>query len=125
MATNETRNALAQLLYELPSMINQLKMAEMSFEFQSKIREDEKELAFIKDSYNEAKSLSQHWKTEASRIEDTLLQTGVDLKDLPEEYQTSGGPNVTKNVGDNKASKCVLIPIKEIFNETFYKEGEK
>ena len=31
---------------------------------------------------------------------------------------------LTKNVGDSKASKCVLIPIKQIFNETFYKEGE-
>ena len=27
---------------------------------------------------------------------------------------------LTKNVGDNKASKCVLIPIKEIFTEEFY-----
>jgi hypothetical protein len=27
---------------------------------------------------------------------------------------------LTKDVGDNKASKCVLIPIKEIFTEEFF-----
>ena len=27
-----------------------------------------------------------------------------------------------KNVGDNKASKCVIIPIKEIFSKEFYSD---
>ena len=30
---------------------------------------------------------------------------------------------MTKNVGDNKASKCVIIPIKEIFSKEFYSDN--
>ena len=38
------------------------------------------------------------------------------LKKIVDSYKDK----ITKNVGDNKASKCVLIPIKEIFRKEFY-----
>ena len=50
----------------------------------------------------------------------TLVFPTPILKKIVDAYKDK----LTKNVGDSKASKCVLIPIKQIFNETFYKEGE-
>ena len=43
------------------------------------------------------------------------------LKGIVDKYKDK----LTKNVGDSKASKCVLIPIKEIFNETFYSMADE
>ena len=50
----------------------------------------------------------------------TLVFPTPILKKIVDTYKDK----LTKNVGDSKASKCVLIPIKQIFNETSYKEGE-
>ena len=44
-----------------------------------------------------------------------VFRTSI-LKKIVDKYKDK----LTKDVGDNKASKCVLIPIKEIFTEEFY-----
>ena len=46
----------------------------------------------------------------------TLVFNTSILKGIVDKYKDK----LTKNVGDNKASKCVLIPIKDIFNKEFY-----
>ena len=51
----------------------------------------------------------------------TLVFTTKVLKGIVDKYKGK----LTKNVGDNKASKCVLIPFKEIFNETFYSMSDE
>ena len=51
----------------------------------------------------------------------TLVFPTKILKGIVDKYKGK----LTKNVGDNKASKCVLIPIKEIFNETFYSMSDE
>jgi hypothetical protein len=42
------------------------------------------------------------------------------LKGIVDKYKDK----LTKNVGDSNASKCVMIPIKKIFNEDFYSMSE-
>ena len=62
---------------------------------------------------------SDYWfhRLEGDREEFCTLvfKTSI-LKGIVDKYKDK----LTKNVGDNKASKCVLIPIKEIFNKEFY-----
>ena len=48
----------------------------------------------------------------------TLVFKTSTLKKIVDKYKDK----LTKNVGDNKASKCVLIPIKEMFNKEFYSD---
>ena len=62
---------------------------------------------------------SDYWfhRLEGDRDEFCTLvfKTSI-LKGIVDKYKDK----LTKNVGDNKASKCVLIPIKDIFNKEFY-----
>lgn len=62
---------------------------------------------------------SDYWfhRLEGDRDEFCTLvfKTSI-LKGIVDKYKNK----LTKNVGDNKASKCVLIPIKDIFNKEFY-----
>ena len=62
---------------------------------------------------------SDYWfhRLEGDRDEFCTLvfKTSI-LKGIVDKYKDK----LTKNVGDNKASKCVLIPIKDIFNNEFY-----
>ena len=46
----------------------------------------------------------------------TLVFKTSTLKKIVDKYKDK----LTKNVGDDKASKCVIIPIKEIFSKEFY-----
>ena len=48
----------------------------------------------------------------------TLVFKTSTLKKIVDKYKNK----LTKNVGDNKASKCVLIPIKEMFSKEFYSD---
>tara|TARA_R100000655_G_scaffold100508_1_gene144974 strand:+ start:1043 stop:1441 length:399 start_codon:yes stop_codon:yes gene_type:complete len=48
----------------------------------------------------------------------TLVFKTSTLKKIVDKYKDK----LTKNVGDNKASKCVLIPIKEMFSKEFYSD---
>ena len=62
---------------------------------------------------------SDYWfhRLEGDRDEFCTLvfKTSI-LKGIVDKYKDK----LTKNVGDNKASKCGLIPIKDIFNKEFY-----
>jgi len=62
---------------------------------------------------------SDYWfhRLEGDRDEFCTLvfKTSI-LRGIVDKYKDK----LTKNVGDNKASKCVLIPIKDIFNKEFY-----
>ena len=62
---------------------------------------------------------SDYWfhRLEGDRDEFCTLvfKTSI-LKGIVDKYKDK----LTINVGDNKASKCVLIPIKDIFNKEFY-----
>ena len=62
---------------------------------------------------------SDYWfhRLEGDRDEFCTLvfKTSI-LKGIVDKYKDK----LTNNVGDNKASKCVLIPIKDIFNKEFY-----
>ena len=62
---------------------------------------------------------SDYWfhRLEGDRDEFCTLvfKTSI-LKGIVDKYKDK----LTKNVGDNKAIKCVLIPIKDIFNKDFY-----
>ena len=51
----------------------------------------------------------------------TLVFPTKVLKGIVDKYKDK----LTKNVGDSKASKCVLIPIKEIFSEQFYSMSDE
>ena len=62
---------------------------------------------------------SDYWfhRLEGDREEFCTLvfKTSI-LKGIVDKYKDK----LTKNVGDNKASKCVIIPIKEMFSKEFY-----
>ena len=64
---------------------------------------------------------SDYWfhRLEGDRDEFCTLvfKTSI-LKGIVDKYKDK----LTKNVGDNKASKCVLIPIKEMFSKEFYSD---
>ena len=62
---------------------------------------------------------SDYWFHRLEGVRDefcTLVFKTSILKGIVDKYKDK----LTKNVGDNKASKCVLIPIKDIFNKEFY-----
>ena len=62
---------------------------------------------------------SCRWESFTSAVQEefcTLVFKTSTLKKIEEKYKDK----LTKNVGDDKASKCVIIPIKEIFSKEFY-----
>jgi hypothetical protein len=61
------------------------------------------------------------------KVKDMFSNAQIEVKSERSWWRKTGNiamdkykDKLTKDVGDNKASKCVLIPIKEIFTEEFY-----
>ena len=118
----QTMNALARFFERLPSMLTDFKLAEMQYEYETKLKGDALDLQANIDHYNDQKSVSQHWEGKVQEVEANYAASGASLDALNEVVSTANAEHILQSFTDIDAKDYAGKADIYANNSEYYKE---